>query len=66
MIQANLRLVVKIARDYVGRGLVLEDLIGEGKHRTDPGDEEFRPRFGTRSSSTCASYWDQAVDPATL
>jgi RNA polymerase primary sigma factor len=28
MIQANLRLVVKIAREYVGRGMVLEDLIG--------------------------------------
>ena len=56
MIQANLRLVVKIARDYMGRGMVLEDLIGEGNVGLIRATEEFKPRFGTRFS-TYAAYW---------
>lgn len=56
MIQANLRLVVKIARDYVGRGMILEDLIGEGNLGLIRAAEEFQPRFGTRFS-TYAAYW---------
>jgi len=56
MIQANLRLVVKIARDYLGRGLNLDDLIGEGNLGLIRATEEFEPRFGTRFS-TYASYW---------
>jgi RNA polymerase primary sigma factor len=56
MIQANLRLVVKIARDYVGRGMALDDLIGEGNLGLIRATEEFEPRFGTRFS-TYASYW---------
>ena len=56
MIQANLRLVVKIARDFVGRGIPLDDLIGEGNLGLIRAAEEFDPRFGTRFS-TYASYW---------
>ncbi len=56
MIQANLRLVVKIARDYLGRGLSLDDLIGEGNLGLIRAAEEYDPRFGTRFS-TYASYW---------
>jgi RNA polymerase primary sigma factor len=56
MIQSNLRLVVKIARDYVGRGMILEDLIGEGNLGLIRATEEFEPRFGTRFS-TYAGYW---------
>jgi RNA polymerase primary sigma factor len=56
MIKANLRLVVKIARDYSGRGLSLEDLIGEGNLGLIRAAEEFDSRFGTRFS-TYASYW---------
>jgi RNA polymerase primary sigma factor len=56
MIQANLRLVVKIARDYLGRGMVLDDLIGEGNLGLIRATAEFQPRFGTRFS-TYASYW---------
>lgn len=56
MIQANLRLVVKIAREYLGRGLVLDDLIGEGNLGLIRATEEYDPKFGTRFS-TYASYW---------
>jgi RNA polymerase primary sigma factor len=66
MIQANLRLVVKIARDYVGRGLVLDDLIGEGNLGLIRAAEEFEPRYGTRFS-TYASYWiKQAIRHALI
>ena len=56
MIRANLRLVVKIARDYVGRGMSLDDLIGEGNLGLIRAAEDFDPRFGTRFS-TYASHW---------
>jgi len=56
MIRANLRLVVRVARDYVGRGLSIEDLIGEGNLGLIRATEEFDPAFGTRFS-TYASYW---------
>jgi RNA polymerase primary sigma factor len=56
MIQANLRLVVKIAWEYVGRGLALDDLIGEGNLGLIRAAEKFESRFGTRFS-TYASYW---------
>ena len=56
MIEANLRLVVRIARDYVGRGISLDDLIGEGNLGLIRATQEFDPRFGTRFS-TYASYW---------
>jgi RNA polymerase primary sigma factor len=66
MIQANLRLVVKIAREYAGRGLVLDDLIGEGNLGLIRAAEEFDPRFGTRFS-TYASYWiKQAIRHALI
>jgi RNA polymerase primary sigma factor len=66
MIQANLRLVVRIARDYVGRGMVLDDLIGEGNLGLIRAAEEFDPRFGTRFS-TYASYWiKQAIRHALI
>jgi RNA polymerase primary sigma factor len=66
MIQANLRLVVKIARDYIGRGLTLEDLIGEGNLGLIRAASEFQSRFGTRFS-TYAAYWiKQAIRHALI
>jgi RNA polymerase primary sigma factor len=66
MIQSNLRLVVKIAREYVGRGMSIDDLVGEGNLGLIRATEEFDPKFGTRFS-TYASYWiKQAIRHALI
>src|ERR1051326_4655242 len=56
MIKANLRLVVKIARDYDGLGLPLLDLINEGNIGLMKGVERFNPAKGAKLS-TYASLW---------
>ena len=56
MIQANLLLVVTIARFYLGRGLAFDDLVGEGNLGLIRAAKDFQPRFGTRFS-TYAAYW---------
>src|SRR5690348_11596292 len=56
MVRANLRLVVNIARGYVGKGLSLQDLIEEGNLGLLRAVEGFDPAMNTRFS-TYASYW---------
>ena len=56
MIKANLRLVVKIARDYEGLGLPLLDMINEGNMGLMRAVDRFDPAKGAKLS-TYASWW---------
>ena len=66
MIERNLRLVVAIARHYVGRGLPLPDLIEEGNLGLMHAIGKFEPERGFRFS-TYASWWiRQSIERAIM
>ena len=56
IIKHNLRLVVSIAKRFVGRGILLEDIIEEGNIGLMTAVDRFDPRIGNKFS-TYASFW---------
>src|SRR5689334_8002831 len=56
LVKANLRMVVRIAHQYVGFGLPIADMISEGNIGLIRAAELYNPKFGTKFS-TYASVW---------
>ena len=61
LVQANLRLVVKIALEYVGLGLPLPDLISEGNIGLMRAGELFDPSVGAKFSTYAALWIKQRI-----
>jgi len=66
MIQANLRLVVKIAKDYHTSGMTLSDLVAEGNLGLLRAVEEFDPDAGVRFSTYAAWWIKQSIKRAMI
>jgi len=66
MIQANLRLVVKIAKDYSNPGMTLSDLVAEGNLGLVRAAEDFNPEAGVRFSTYAAWWIKQSIKRAIM
>lgn len=66
MIQSNLRLVVKIAKQYTNPGMTLGDLVEEGNLGLMRAVEEFDPDAGVRFSTYAAWWIKQAIKRALI
>ncbi len=64
LIEQNLRLVQKIANDFLGRGLSWEDLVSEGNRGLITAAHKFDPSRGARFSMYSAWWIKQAIRQA--
>ena len=64
LIEENLRLVQKIANDFLGRGLPWEDLVSEGNRGLMTADRRYDPSRGARFSTYSAWWIKQAIRQA--
>ena len=64
LIEQNLRLVLKIANDFLGRGLPWDDLVSEGNRGLMSAARKFDPKRGTKFSTYSAWWIKQAIRQA--
>ena len=64
LIEASLRLVIPIARQYEGRGVTLPDLLQEGNLGVVRAVEKFDPGANRRFSEVAKQYIEEAVSAA--
>ncbi|MBR2374224.1 MAG: sigma-70 family RNA polymerase sigma factor [Lentisphaeria bacterium] len=64
LIEENLRLVLKIANDFLGRGLPWDDLVSEGNRGLVIAAERYDPSRGAKFSTYSACWIKQAIHQA--
>ena len=64
LIESNLRLVLKIANDFLGRGLPWDDLVSEGNRGLMTAARRYNPERGAKFSTYSALWIKQAIRQA--